>query len=75
MDIGVGGGGRSATQFWPRIGSYEMQKGGKRFEQKLKRILLLHLQIKFSPKFSTKGKVNLIIKHCKLYKRKKNGFV
>ena len=74
MDIGVGGrGGGSTAQFWLRElrGRKRKEKG---FPQKLKRIFL-HLEIKFCPQFSTKGKVNLIIKHLKLNKRKKNGFV
>ena len=68
---GVGGG--STAQFWRREprGRKCREKG---FRQKLKRISL-HLEIKFCPQFSTKGKVNLIIKHLKLNKRKKNGFV
>ena len=71
MDIGVG-------DRHPNSGQGE---GGKKCKKKISAKVeknfaaALPLQIKFRPKFWTKGKVNLILKHCKLYKRKKNGAV
>ena len=70
MDIGVMG------DRDPNSGQEEsLKQKCKKIIAKVEKNFAAPLKIKSSPKFSTKGKVNLIIKHCKLYKRKKNGFV